>query len=67
MDFKQLTRSYLKQLTYASNKGIPFVIIEGPDEKKDNKVILRNMIKGIQKSVAFDDLAFTIKQELSEL
>ena len=56
-----------KQLTYASNKGIPFVIIEGPDEKKDNKVILRNMIKGIQKSVAFDDLAFTIKQELSEL
>lgn len=56
-----------KQLTYASNKGIPFVVIEGPDEKKDKKVILRNMIKGIQKAVASDDLVYTIKQELSEL
>ena len=56
-----------KQLTYASNKGIPFVVIEGPDEKKDKKVILRNMIKGIQKAVASDDLVYTIKHELSEL
>lgn len=56
-----------KQLTYASNKGIPIVIIQGPDEKKDSKVMLRNMIKGIQKTVALDDLAFTIKQELNEL
>jgi len=56
-----------KQLTYASNKGIPFVTILGPDEKKDNKIILRNMVKGNQKSVAFDDLAFTIKQELGEI
>ncbi len=55
-----------KQLTYASNKAIPFVIILGPDEQRDNKVILRNMIKGSQKAVAFDDLVFTIKQELSD-
>ena len=56
-----------KQLTYASNKGIPFVTIIGPDEQRDNKIILRNMIKGNQKVIAFDDLAFTIKQELSEI
>ena len=55
-----------KQLTYASNKNIPFVIIIGPDEQKVNKVMLRNMIKGSQKDIAFDDLGFVIKQELSE-
>jgi len=56
-----------KQLTYAGNKGIPFVAIIGPDELKDNTVILRNMIKGDQKVVACDELVYTIKKELSAL
>lgn len=53
-----------KQLTYASNKGIPFVIIIGPDEQKNNNVILRNMVEGSQKSVACDELVYTIRKEL---
>jgi histidyl-tRNA synthetase len=52
-----------KQLTYASNKGIPFVIIIGPDEKKNNSVILRNMFEGSQKAVACDELVYTLKKE----
>jgi histidyl-tRNA synthetase len=56
-----------KQLTYASNKGIPFVAIIGPDEAKDKTVILRNMIKGDQKVVASEELASTIKKELGEI
>ncbi|MCK5011790.1 MAG: histidine--tRNA ligase family protein, partial [Deltaproteobacteria bacterium] len=56
-----------KQLAYASNKGIPFTIIMGPDEQKDNNVTLRNMVKGNQKSVSRDELVYTIKNDLSEL
>lgn len=32
-----------KQLKYADKKGIPYVVIIGPDEAKNNKVKLRNM------------------------
>ena len=56
-----------KQLMYASNKGIPFVIIIGPDECKDKKAILRNMIKGDQKLIAFDELVHTVRKEQSAL
>jgi len=56
-----------KQLTYASNKGIPFVAIIGPDELKDKTVILRNMIKGDQKVVDCEELASTIKKELGAI
>ena len=56
-----------KQLTHASNKGIPFVIIIGPDEQINNNVILRNMIKGSQKTIHCDELVYTIKKELSGL
>jgi histidyl-tRNA synthetase len=56
-----------KQLTYAGNKGIPFVTIIGPDEAKDKTVILRNMIKGDQKVVPCEELASTIKKELSAI
>ncbi len=56
-----------KQLAYASNKGIPFTIIMGPDEQKDNNVTLRNMVKGNQKSVSRDELVYTIKNDLGEI
>jgi len=56
-----------KQLTYASNKGIPFVTILGPDEQKNNNIIIRNMTKGSQKAVSCDDLVYTLKKELSEI
>jgi histidyl-tRNA synthetase len=56
-----------KQLTYASNKGIPLVAIIGPDEQKNNTVIVRNMVKGTQEAVAADELSSVIKRELLEL
>jgi len=56
-----------KQLTYASNKGIPLVAIIGPDEQKHSTVILRNMVKGTQEAVAADELTSLIKRELIEL
>jgi histidyl-tRNA synthetase len=40
-----------KQFKYASDKGIPFVAVIGPDEAKNNTVTLKNMITGEQKTV----------------
>lgn len=56
-----------KQLSYASNKGIPLIIIIGPDELKQNNVILRAMTKGSQKAVASDELVYIIRKELNEI
>jgi histidyl-tRNA synthetase len=53
-----------KQLSYASNKGIPLVAIIGPDEQQNNLVMLRNMEKGSQEAVPRDDLISVIQKEL---
>jgi len=53
-----------KQLSYASNKGIPLVAIIGPDEQQNNLVMLRNMEKGSQEAVSRDDLVSVIHKEL---
>ncbi len=45
-----------KQLKYASKKSIPFVVIAGPDEVKDSKVVLKNMVSGEQRKVAISEL-----------
>jgi len=44
------------QITYASKKAIPFVIIAGPDEMTKQVVMLKNMVTGTQKAVTFIDL-----------
>ena len=51
------TESYLevvkldKQLKYANQKGIPYVVILGPDEIKKNEVTLKNMETGDQEKI----------------
>ena len=44
-----------KQLSYANKKEIPFVVLIGPEEFKEKKFILKNMISG-------DQLIFPIKE-----
>ena len=52
-----LTTSKLKkQLQYANNKKIPFVIIIGEDEKKEKKVTVKNMISGNQELVEMNKI-----------
>lgn len=46
-----------KQLKYANKKGIPFIVIIGPEESKENKVVLKNMTTGEQKTTDADKLA----------
>jgi histidyl-tRNA synthetase len=45
-----------KQIKYADGKGIPYVVILGPDEIKENKVTIKNMKTGGQEMVNRKDL-----------
>jgi len=40
-----------KQLKYANKKNVPYVIILGPDEVKNNQVVLKDMKTGEQKEL----------------
>lgn len=41
-----------KQIKYADKKGIPYIVIAGPDEVKTNKVTLKNMKTGKQETLS---------------
>lgn len=45
-----------KQLKYADEKNIPFVIIIGPDEAKNQRYTLKNLKNREQKSYTFEEL-----------
>lgn len=45
-----------KQLKYADKKQIPYVVIIGPSEIKENKIKLKNMKTGEQKDVTKEEL-----------
>jgi histidyl-tRNA synthetase len=51
-----------KQLKYADQKGIPFVIIFGPEEKEKNVITLKNMKTRKQESVSLTDLVEKINE-----
>ncbi len=45
-----------KQLKYADQKGIPFVVIIGPDEAATNQVMLKDLQKKSQEKLSLDEL-----------
>ena len=45
-----------KQLQFANNKKIPYVVIIGEDEKKVNKITLKNMNSGNQQLLEVKEL-----------
>lgn len=45
-----------KQIKYANDKNIPFVIIVGPDEAKQDKVTLKNMKSGEEKTLSIPEM-----------
>ncbi len=54
-----------KQLKYADKKGIPFVIILGPNEISQDKCILKDMINKTQQPLSLENLIQTIQQKLA--
>jgi histidyl-tRNA synthetase len=51
-----------KQLTYAHSKGIPWVIILGPDELNEGKLVLRNMVRGDQEEIPLDSIEEVVRR-----
>ena len=45
-----------KQLKYANRKGIPFVLIQGPEEVEKKVIKLKNMKTGEQETITLDQL-----------
>lgn len=50
-----------KQMKYANNKKIPFVILAGEDEIKESKVTLKNMEDGTQNKIDISELIIKLK------
>jgi len=50
-----------KQLKFANKKGIPFVLIIGPDESKANQVTLKDMTTGKQQTLPLDQVISKLK------
>lgn len=49
-----------KQFEYADRKGIPYVLIAGPEEIAQKTYLLKNMITGVQTPVTEDTLISTV-------
>jgi histidyl-tRNA synthetase len=50
------TQKLEKQLKYADKKGIPYVVIQGPEEKERNVVKLKNMVEKTQEEVTVEEV-----------
>ncbi len=50
-----------KQFKYANRKGIPFVVILGPDEIQNNLISLKNMSSSEQMNITFEQLLNILK------
>lgn len=50
-----------KQLKYADQKNIPFVIIQGPNEVKNNIVVLKNLNTRMQQTMTLDEVIDQLK------
>ncbi len=45
-----------KQLKYADNKGIPYVVILGPEEAQSGQVVLKNLAERSQEKTSLEEL-----------
>lgn len=50
-----------KQLKYADRKKIPFVAVLGPEEVKNNRITLKDMRAGEQKTVTLEEIVKILK------
>lgn len=51
------------QIGLANDKGIPYVVIAGPDEKEKKSVNLKDMKSGEQKIILFNDIVPIVKSK----
>jgi histidyl-tRNA synthetase len=53
-----------KQFKYASARGVPFVVVAGPDERARGEVSLKDMRSGEQETLQSGALAATLREKL---
>lgn len=51
-----------KQMKYANDRLMPFVIIVGPDEAKENMAVIKNMKSGEEKKVKLDEITDLLRE-----
>ena len=56
VDIEMNNKKMKKALDYANSEEIPFVIIIGEEELKENKVVLKNMKTGAQMKVKIENI-----------
>jgi histidyl-tRNA synthetase len=55
-----------KQMSYADSKKIPYIIIAGEDEIKNNNITIKIMSSGEQKKMLLKDLNLFVKDEIKQ-
>jgi histidyl-tRNA synthetase len=58
-----MTRNMKKQLEYAGNAGIPYVVLIGENEFKEKSFSFKNMKTGDQKQLILEDIIKAVKEE----
>jgi histidyl-tRNA synthetase len=53
-----------KQMSYADAKNIPYIIIAGEDEIKNNIITIKTMSSGEQKTIALTELELFVKEAI---
>ena len=56
-----------KQMSYADSKKIPFIIIAGEDEIRNNDITIKDMSSGEQRKISLKDLNSFVSNELKSL
>lgn len=56
-----------KQMSYADLKKIPYIIIAGDQEIKNNEVKFKKMATGEQKAILFNDMEFFVRSEIKKM
>ena len=55
-DMDMTKRNFSNQLKYANSRGVPFIIIIGEKELKEEKVKIRDMRSGEEALIPFDNI-----------
>ncbi len=56
---------FKNKMVYANKVGVPFVIVLGEDEVKNQMVALKNMQTGVQELVSYDKIVEVLKQQFA--
>jgi histidyl-tRNA synthetase len=62
-----LRRKIKRALSFANRQGYAFTILVGPREFRNNEVIVRDMLRGIQQSISIEKLPHFLHEKIKRL